>query len=304
VKAQAVHASARASGETSGTLPFPEISESVASRWAEVDRERQLQVGVSASRTMQELETEKAALTGRLKAAKFGITVHLDRILQMKSKISAERRILPDLSKELSELASENSRLESMISDAQQDLCSIRDTLRGPCPGEDELLRLRLEVDESDASVKELQSKVQEIKLEGISCGHHAESSQQTQLHDKKLELLRRLRAVDAEQSMFRETLIEKLTFALDKEERVLGLMKLQREVTLLSEGAATPAASDLPPIPEHSPVLVALDYECNDIEAQQAGLARMHGDLKAATEVQQALRERLLRLERELNLG
>lgn len=191
-----------------------------------------------------------------------------------------------------------------MICGAHQDLRSIRDTLRGPCPDDSELERLRADVQQSDQSVSDLQSKLHEIKLGGIACGHHAESSQQTQLLNRKQELLNCLRGLDEQQSIYRETLMEKLSFALDKEERVLELMKLQREVRLLSEGSATPVQSDLPPIPEHAPVFIALDFECNDIEAQQAELARMHADLKAATDVQQALRERMSRLERELSLG
>ena len=234
---------------------------------------------------------EESRLTGRIRGLELGITFLSSKLVALQSSKQDDQRQLPTLRMDLVNRKADTDKLNAAIAAAQQELDMVTSRLSGPSPDESELVSLREQLRESEQGVLQLEAKMELLQKESSTYSKEVIASKELYLTQRKENLLLSLKQLEARQNRFKESRSDRLNFALDKEEKVLDIMRLQRELAELDDGS-----NNLATIPEHAPVLI--DFDCRDIESQQAELFGIHEELKRASEIQRALNSRISELE------
>lgn len=254
----------------------------------------QRQDQVLNGKSLSDALLEESRLTGRIRGLQLGISYLSSKLVSLENSKQEDQRKLPTLRMDLVNTKADNDKINAAMAAAQQELDMVTSRLSGPSPDESELASLREQLRESEQGVLQLEAKLELLRKESSTYSKEVVASKELYLTHRKEDLLVSLKQLEGRQNRFKESLSDRLNFALDKEEKVLDIMRLQRELAELDD-----VSNLLATIPEHASVLI--DFDCRDIETQQAELFGMHEELKRASEIQRALNSRISELEHAL---
>ncbi len=233
-----------------------------------------------------------SVLRGRLRGLQIIVPVLRDQKLSLESKLREYKSDVQEIERQLSEMKDERKRILETKEATQKEVEYLRNRINTKIPSEEEVRALRERNVQKEEEVRDFEKSFDHLTTSSTALRENLESvERETRIRRK--ELIGALRTLKTEQERVCDHLTSELSFAIDREEKMMRLRNLERELFSLRDQQQQSAG--LSTISEHTPLMNE-----DDIEVRQSALSDLHRKTQQALEILTGLIHRLEILEKQ----